>query len=125
MSEIEPADKKGPIQVSLHASSIGELASQITTDVPSMRKELAAKWIAYAIVAMAGLSLLLLIWRGFRLIELSISNPENAKRLVTESLLPLIEKVATFFTTVFGPLLAFILGYYFGERQAQRRSGDR
>jgi len=40
----------------------------------------------------------------------------SASALIRESVAPLLERVATFAATVFGPLLAFVLGYYFGEK---------
>ena len=37
--------------------------------------------------------------------------------IVKEAVVPFLQAVGTFATTVFGPLLAFILGYYFGEKR--------
>jgi len=34
--------------------------------------------------------------------------------LIKDALVPFLQALGTFATTVFGPLLAFILGYYFG-----------
>jgi hypothetical protein len=113
------------IQVNLAGkddASLGEIASRYTAE--PTHKEITAKRLAIIIVWMAGISLGLLILFGFFVIIWSINNPEHSKQLITESVIPLIEKLATFFTTAWGPLLAFVLGYYFGERQAQRRVGE-
>jgi len=37
--------------------------------------------------------------------------------IVKDAVVPFLQAVGTFATTVFGPLLAFILGYYFGEKR--------
>jgi hypothetical protein len=42
-------------------------------------------------------------------------NADLTVKLLKEAILPFIEEVAKFAATVFSPLLAFILGYYFGS----------
>ena len=116
---------KGPIQVDLADRMAASLADSAERSyVAPTHREITAKRLAIIIVWMAGISLGLLILLGFSVIIWSINYPEHSKQLITESVVPLIEKLATFFTTAWGPLLAFVLGYYFGERQAQRRSTD-
>ena len=41
-------------------------------------------------------------------------NSSAAAPLLKDAVVPSLERLGTFATTVFGPLLAFILGYYFG-----------
>lgn len=43
-------------------------------------------------------------------------NAESAKRF-TDTLVPMLDSLGKFLSGVFGPLLAFILGYYFSEKQ--------
>lgn len=81
------------------------------------QKEIAASWVAMGIVGIFAISLTLILIGGFLLILWSPH--ENSKALMDESIIPFLEKVGTFSTSVFGPLLAFILGYYFGERQTK------
>jgi len=93
------------------------LADYKPAEKPIPQKELAARWVAQAIVVVFGISLTLILVGGFFLIR---GMPhENTKLLVTDSIIPFLEKVGTFSTSVFAPLLAFILGYYFGEREAK------
>ena len=116
------ADEKQPIEVNLtEGASLSEWSEQISEP---FRKELYAKAIAQGIVLMAFVSIVVVLLAGFFLIYRSMGTPENSKIVIEGAVIPLLEKTATFFTTVFSPLLAFILGYYFGQRQAQRRRTD-
>jgi hypothetical protein len=45
-------------------------------------------------------------------------SPEDAKSLLA-SAAPMLKEAGTFLSSVFGPLLAFVLGYYFGEKKAR------
>jgi hypothetical protein len=118
-------ESRQPINVDLvrseDLSALDEWASAL---MEPFRREMTAKWIAQLIVVLSAVCLLIILILGFILIFLLKREPATAKQLIQESVIPLLEKSATFFTTVFGPLLAFILGYYFGQRQAQRRAGD-
>jgi len=79
------------------------------------RKEQAASWIAVALLSVFGVSLVLLLVGGFFLLK--AGDAESTKKIINESAIPYIEKVGTFSSTVFGPLLAFILGYYFAAKE--------
>jgi hypothetical protein len=79
-------------------------------------KENYARWIAIYIVAIFGVSLCLLILLGFVLLIWLRWAPDKADVIFNKAVIPFVEKIGTFATTVFGPLLAFILGYYFGEK---------
>ena len=115
-------DETQPTEITLPSgSSLKEWADPLTE---SWRRELYAKHIAQWIVILAAVSILSVLAGGYWIIYRSMGNPENAKVLIKEAVIPLLEKAATFFTTVYSPLLAFILGYYFGQRQAQRRRTD-
>jgi hypothetical protein len=112
-----------PIKVDLvgtdGTSELGDWASKVP-----FSKAMTARWIARWIVALSAVSIMTILLLGFILVFLLRHEPATAKQLIQDAIIPLMEKAATFFTTVFGPLLAFILGFYFGERQAQRRSTD-
>jgi hypothetical protein len=115
-------DDRQPIQINLpEGSSLTDFGEQITEPY---RRESYAKAIALTIVWMAFVSIILVLTGGFLVIYFSMSSPENSKQIIEGAVVPLLEKTATFFATVFSPLLAFILGYYFGQRQAQRRRTD-
>jgi hypothetical protein len=95
----------------------GGLSDYKPPEHPVPHKEVAASWVAKGIVIIFGISLGIVLIGGFVLIAFRCSSPADPKALVSDSIIPLIEKAATFATTVFGPLLAFVLGYYFAERQ--------
>ena len=80
------------------------------------KKESYARWIAIYIILIFGISLFLLIIFGFLLMFWLRWAPDKANLIFNEAVIPFVEKIGTFATTVFGPLLAFILGYYFGEK---------
>ena len=86
---------------------------EITED-PAPR-ETARKNLAFWVVGLFGGSILLLLGGGLYVI--ASSAPGTGKALIHDAYLPLVESVAIFCSTVFGPLLAFILGFYFGERR--------
>ncbi|HEX4007667.1 MAG TPA: hypothetical protein VHX60_15945 [Acidobacteriaceae bacterium] len=83
--------------------------------IPS--RESVARWVAQAILITYGAAVSLLIVLGFVVIIWLRWAPDKAQAIFTGALIPYVEKVGTFATTVFGPLLAFILGYYFGEKK--------
>jgi hypothetical protein len=124
MSEELDDKSKQPIEVNLVGPDDDSLGAWREQIIEPFRKEQYAKSIALWIVFMAFVSIVLILVWGYYIIYKSSGTPENAKVLIVEAVVPLLEKAATFFTTVFSPLLAFILGYYFGQRQAQRRRTD-
>lgn len=106
-----PNGPNDDINVDLSQSPIRALP---TKDVPS--KEGSARSIAiYIVMTFAG-TLGLLIVLGFTLLIWLRWAPDKADLIFSKAVIPFTEKIATFATTVFGPLLAFILGYYFGEK---------
>lgn len=108
---------KKPIEVNLvpdWGSSLQDFSERLTEP---FKKEMTARRIGTMLIVIFGITVALLIWEGFRVVFYSMDKPENTKILVNEAVIPFLEKVATFLTTVFSPLLAFILGYYFGQKQ--------
>ncbi len=79
-------------------------------------KEKGARWIATVIVFTFAGSIGLTIILGFSLLFCLRWAPDKVEPIFTKGVIPFMEKVGTFATTVYGPLLAFILGYYFGEK---------
>jgi polyferredoxin len=47
------------------------------------------------------------------------NHPADAEALLTKAAMPILKEAGTFLSSVFGPLLAFVLGYYFGERKSK------
>jgi hypothetical protein len=80
--------------------------------------------VALSIVAIFGVTLCLLIFGGFTLLIWLRWAPDKAGPIFSQAVIPYIEKLGTFATTVFGPLLAFILGYYFGEKSPGHSSAN-
>lgn len=95
-----------------------------TTAVEKIREERAAD-LAQGILEVFRFSVWGLLAGGFVTVLATFAcsgyTPENVQIVVSQGLVPLLEKTASFASTVFGPLLAFVLGYYFGER---RREGN-
>lgn len=78
-----------------------------------------AKGILYAFgiaiaIALIGnyVILFVILWRGQHL----------ADDFITKDVIPLLTAVGTFGATLFGPLLAFVLGFYFGEAHKEGAS---
>jgi hypothetical protein len=82
----------------------------------SPTKEQTAPWIALGILGVWAVTLMLVLMGGFWLIY-SAGGPDKAKAIIVDSAIPYLEKAGIFATSVFGPLLAFVLGYYFGKER--------
>jgi hypothetical protein len=109
--------EQAPIDVDLSGLRSLRAATE-RADIP--HKEMQAAWVAKAIVAIFGSSMVLSIILGFVLAFWLRWHPDKAHVIFTQAIIPFMEKIATFSATVFGPLLAFVLGYYFGEKQARQ-----
>ena len=91
---------------------------------PPSFKESAAKSIAERLVTIFGIAVLGSLGFGFFLVLLlalgwTHQPSPNPEAFIKEGAVPLITTIATFASTVFAPLLAFILGYYFGEKRGK------
>jgi hypothetical protein len=119
-THLPPSQSKDPIEVNLlqdiggEPSSLSRFSEKLTEP---FRKEMTARRIGTMLIVIFGLTAGLIIIEGFHIISSVRDHPEIAKPLVIDAIIPFLEKVATFLTTVFSPLLAFILGYYFGQKQ--------
>ncbi len=80
-------------------------------------KENSATIVAGGILLLFGVFVTLLVCYSFHTIQ-GLKAAE-AKQEVSEAVIPLIGAVGNFCTSVFAPLLAFILGYYFSEKKKQ------
>jgi hypothetical protein len=83
-------------------------------------KERGATWIAKALMQIFGGAILAALVGGFTILGVHpppSAGPGAKENIIGEAVLPLLQGVGTFAITVFRPLLAFILGYYFGEKK--------
>jgi hypothetical protein len=71
--------------------------------------------IAFALIGMFGATLLGTLAAGIWLLATRQAN--EAEVIITRILVPYLQAVGNFASTLFGPLLAFILGYYFATRR--------
>jgi hypothetical protein len=83
---------------------------------PHKQKSVTATAVAMAILSVFALSILGTLAMNFWVLEkLIVKDPKVAEEFVTKVAVPLLTSVGTFGATLFGPLLAFVLGFYFGE----------
>jgi hypothetical protein len=121
-SETEASEVGGKVLLSENSQPV-DIPREIELAKPAPFKELAARTIAETIVRIFGFSLLASLAGGFLLMISALvwggpgGSSDAASKLIKDSAIPFLTSVATFAATVFGPLLAFILGYYFGEKQ--------
>ena len=75
-------------------------------------KERTAAWIGISLISTFAGSIFLIL----AIFALLVFNSEGFKdpKSAIDAFIALLEGMAKFFSTVFGPLLAFVLGYYFG-----------
>ena len=95
-----------------------ESLPQLTAD-PSreIMKETGARVVAYFLVGTFSGAILLTLLISLAIIARTGSS-EHAK-LFTDTIVPMFEGLNKFLSPVFGPLLAFVLGYYFSKEQSK------
>ena len=76
-------------------------------------------WI-FGIAILGTLALNFLLLAG--LIFVYKSQPDRIEIVVTKAVVPLLTTTGTFASTLFGPLLAFILGYYFSQKHDEQQA---
>lgn len=98
---------------------------EIVNDFDSLKqvaipKEVTARTIAQSLLQTFRYALWGTLFLGFAVVVADhwLGRPPVGS-MVKESLSPMLASVGTFVSTVFGPLLGFVLGYYFGERKSQ------
>src|SRR5258708_5966955 len=89
----------------------------VLKDWKTIREE-SARTVAQMLVWIFGLSILVVLAIAF-VVFLRSDSPEEAKAY-GEALAPILTGLASFASSVFAPLLAFILGYYYGEKQKEK-----
>jgi hypothetical protein len=72
----------------------GGLSDYKPPEHPVPHKEVAASWVAKGIVIIFGISLGIVLIGGFVLIAFRSNSPADPKALVSDSIIPLIEKAA-------------------------------
>jgi hypothetical protein len=82
-------------------------------------KESYARGIALIITWTFAISTILILVGLYRVL---LNHPGSAEDLLGKAGVPALKEAGSFLSGVFGPLLAFVLGYYFGERKAKDRS---
>jgi hypothetical protein len=107
LSSERPDRLPGPVTVE-------SLQGSVTVEKWRLR-EGSAKIVAQSLVGIFGGSILAILAITFSVFVRSES-PEQA-RAYAEVLTPVLKELASFMSSVFGPLLAFILGYYFSDKQ--------
>lgn len=90
----------------------------LSSQIRDIRREITAHGIASQLMLTFRIALMLVLVLGFA--ALIYEQARNAhpptESFIKDSLLPFLGGVGTFGTTLFGPLLAFVLGHYFGQR---------
>jgi hypothetical protein len=84
-------------------------------------KEVAAEKVAGKIIVIFGGTILGVLFLDFVTIWVLLRSygceAEKLGEVVTKGIVPLITATSTLGSTVFAPLLAFVLGYYFSEKK--------
>ena len=87
---------------------------------PEIEKLKGARWVASGLVYIFGGTIALCIFGGLVLVGIyppkDGGNPAKSD-VIGAAVIPLLQGVGSFAATVFSPLLAFVLGYYFGEKK--------
>ncbi len=92
-------------------TATGQQLSQSTLTV-SQQKESAARAIGLLITRTFVGAVSIILVGAFCVL---LSRPSDAKLLLLDVAAPFLEKIGTFLSATFSPLLAFVLGYYFGK----------
>jgi hypothetical protein len=88
---------------------------------PKRHHAFAALYIGLSIIGIFAISMGGLLTAAFLMLwRLESYKAEQAEQLVAKVAVPLITSVGTFESILFGPLLAFILGFYFKGSQDTR-----
>ena len=89
-------------------------------DLPAKRvtKDQAAWAIGHHLLVTFRVALFAMLTLGFVALVCDIFIPKGGgESLVKNSIAPFLSALGTFIATTFGPLLAFVLGHYFGRKQ--------
>jgi hypothetical protein len=109
-------EEKPPLELDLaKPEPAGKPPAEVTErEWRQKMRETGARWIGLGLVIAFGVTILIvLIW--VLVIIIVSGSPEQAEKFA-RTLVPLLDALAKFAAQVFSPLLAFVLGYYFGEK---------
>jgi hypothetical protein len=99
----------------------------LSLEDPHSKKEEAAKGVALRLVGVFGVATIILLLGGILFLapHLLKSDPGSTDLpALLESYGQYLDQAKDFLTVVFGPLLAFVLGYYFGKSDTSKKTGD-
>jgi len=91
---------------------------------PKDYQEVVTEMVARKILEVFGIATVGSLLVGAVLLLLAIRfcyTPQDTEALVEKAMVPFLRGVGSFASTVFGPLLAFILGFYFGKGGTGRK----
>lgn len=112
-SDSEPQNSQSPGVLTLNLGEGGK--GDVSVRSPDDRKEDSATMVASGVLFLFLVFVVLLSCYAFHLVA---SRPTaEAKALVADAIIPVIKEVGNFSTSVFAPLLAFVLGYYFSQKR--------
>jgi hypothetical protein len=117
--EDSPSDDDDEDEQEVDTVTLGPFDIESTVsarDLP-FEKMRGGAWVARALVTTFAASVLLWFFVAALIIGVSAS-PRQAQQFAV-TLVPFLKEYASFATAVFSPLLAFVLGFYFGEKSQQ------
>jgi hypothetical protein len=130
--EVSPAELEAqqitfegpPDEITFDQRPLEENVSRGRSLTKGQIKESSARAVAKMIVQIFGGVLFAILVGGFTVIGLYGDSIKHAEALVGKTVVPFLTALGNFSSTVFAPLLAFILGYYFGEKQQGEPPAD-
>jgi len=129
MPPIDPLQISPVGTITVQDEAVNPLTASPVGDVKPPKKEADAGYIAKVIVwtftGTVALLVILVYWvvMNYPWVDAPAAGATNkdasyrAVELLTKAAAPALKEFGTFLSTVFGSLLAFILGYYFGEQK--------
>jgi hypothetical protein len=110
-----------PAPESKDLPEITELIPVAQTNVDAHRRELALKLldIFKIVVLIVVIGSFVVTLTAFALIAMKALDAATAVQLVKDGIVPLFAAAASFSTSLFGQLLAFVLGFYFGGKMGK------
>lgn len=112
---MSPGSPNGELGPPDEIRDITDFSGVRTKELP---KEATARTVAHSLLLTFRVSLWGTLLLGFTTIIVDHwGGKGQAGALIKDSVVPMLTSAGTFGSTLFGPLLAFVLGYYFGERK--------
>ena len=92
-------------------SDLNTLAARMQVDPKTKATNHIAGWI----VAIFGVTVMLILIGGILICV--VKSPAESEQVINKAFLPFLQALGNFTSTTFGPLLAFILGFYFRQQK--------